>query len=237
MTTKAFLDERIAKLNLWQEVMLHRILIACDENGTLNADPTFIRDTLFPLKTDLRLAQVTNALVTLNSVGLIALEKNEHGTPTLLTVISDQERTLESKALLEKGRGEHKGVGININNINKHGENEGNEDEIEGTDITQTEVDTYRESFDAIEEQARKFGLNTSTGALEMAMELVAEYGLEWVLKAISLSVDTPKWTYVKGILKSAKERGGIEKKKRKGKWFSNDDFDPSALEKWGGSL
>lgn len=84
-------------------------------------------------------------------------------------------------------------------------------------DVTQEEAETYRRNWQAIEDQARKFGLSTSTGALEMAAELANEYSLDWVLKAIAECVDVPYWRYVKAVLKASKERDsapGAAKKK-----------------------
>lgn len=235
MTTEAFKDKRLNDLNSWQETFFHRILIACDDDGRLNADPSFIKTALFPLKTDLRVSQVANALTTLNSVGLITLEKDNQGHPTSLTVSRDlTTRTHEREIFPADGRrggaGGTTGRYLNINKLNDEG-NEGYEtrkdelgdkpswenEDADNLDVTQEEAETYRRNWQAIEDQARKFGLSTSTGALEMAAELANEYSLDWVLKAIAECVDVPYWRYVKAVLKASKERDsapGVAKKK-----------------------
>ena len=259
MTTEAFKDKRLNDLNSWQETFFHRILIACDDDGRLNADPSFIKTALFPLKTDLRVSQVANALTTLNSVGLIALEKDSQGHPSSLTVSRDlTTRTHESEIFSADGRrggaGGTMGRYLNINKLNDDG-NEGYEtrkDELgdkpswenEDTDnlgVTQDEAETYRRNWEALEDQARKFGLSTSTGALEMAAEMANEYSLGWVLKAIAECVDVPHWRYVKAVLKASKERGsapGAAKKNsgKKSKWFADRDIEAEkkAAERWG---
>lgn len=252
MTRKAFRDERIDRLNSWQEAMFHRILIACNDDGTLNADPAYIRLTLFPLKSDLRIAQVANALTTLDSVGLIALDKDAHGHPTKLTVSRDLILMTDKPSTSGRGGGCGGGDGY-INNLNNQGENEGYEarkDELgdkpswdtgdtESLDVTQEEADSYREAFEAVEEAARKSGMNCSQNALDYAMGLVKEYGLDDVLKAVRQSFDTPKWRYVGGILRIARERGeavDAPKKPSKSKWFADRDIEAEkkAAEKWG---
>ena len=256
----AFRDERIDRLNSWQEALFHRILVACGEDGRLNADPSFIRSTLFPLKSDLRIAQVANALVTLDSVGLIALEKDIHGHPTSLTVSRDLTLMSDNENFSREGRrggaGGTTGTTDNlINYLNQRG-NEGNEgyetrkDELgdkpswdtwdtESLDITEQEAETYRQNFAAVEAQARDFGLTTSIGAMQKAMELVSEYGLDFVLKAIAECIDVPYWRYVKAVLKAAKERGGSpgdakKTEEKPNKWFNEEEFDPSIFEKCG---
>lgn len=254
----AFRDERIDRLNSWQETLFHRIVIACGEDGRLNADPSFIRSTLFPLKSDLRIAQVANALVTLDSVGLIVLEKDIHGHPTSLTVSRDLILMPDSENFSREGRrggaGGTTGTTDYLINYSTNGENEGYEarkDELgdkpswdtgdtESLDITEQEAETYRQNFAAVEAQARDFGLTTSIGAMQKAMELVSEYGLDFVLKAIAECIDVPYWRYVKAVLKAAKERGGSpgdakKTEEKPNKWFTEEDYDPDLLKKWAG--
>lgn len=105
--------------------------------------------------------------------------------------------------------------------------------------LTEAEADAYREKWETIEKQAKKYGLKSTYGALEMAVQLADEYGMEWLLKAIAKAVDVPKWAYVKGILKRAKQRGSIELPDREiaeeqNKWW-NPNADRSALDEWGG--
>ena len=259
MTTEAFKDKRLNDLNSWQETFFHRILIACDDDGRLNADPSFIKTALFPLKTDLRVSQVANALTTLNSVGLITLEKDNQGHPTSLTVSRDlTTRTHESASLIGGGRGCGDGGGYLINYINPKG-NDGYETrkdklgdkpswENEDTDnlvVTQEEADSYRKAFEAVEESARNSGLLCSQNALDYAMDLVREYGLDSVVKAINQSFDTPKWKYVAGILRIARERGEAvdapkKTEKKASKWYSSEtaaEAEKRAAEKWGESF
>ena len=52
------------------------------------------------------------------------------------------------------------------------------------------------------------------------ARDLAEEYSLEWLLRAIQTagaSRDTAKWTYVEGVLRNWKARGGPDVQKPKG--------------------
>ena len=199
---------------------------------------------------------MANALITLDSVGLIALDKDAHGHPTKLTVSRDLILTTGKPSTSGGGRGYGDGGGY-INYLNNQGENEGYEarkDELvdkpswdtgdtESLDVTQEEADGYREAFEAVEEAARKSGMNCSQNALDYAMSLVKEYGLDDVLKAVKQSFDTPKWRYVGGILRIARERGAAVDAPKKAKKSAIEAMNsgdihydgPNIAQWWGG--
>lgn len=103
--------------------------------------------------------------------------------------------------------------------------------------VTDAAADSYRENFLRVQDEAARFGLNTSPGAMDVAMELVSEYGVEWVLEAIRIAVDTPKWKYVKGVLRRAREQGAMRTEKKTSRRTVDQGETKSGkelLEKWG---
>jgi DnaD/phage-associated family protein len=60
---------------------------------------------------------------------------------------------------------------------------------------------------------ARDAGLPFFPRNIETARDLANEYGLEWLLEAIKRAADgkAQTWGYVKGILRSWKEHGGMD--------------------------
>lgn len=103
--------------------------------------------------------------------------------------------------------------------------------------VTQDEADRYRQDREAIEREALRFGLTASPGAIDMAMDLAAEYTAEWVVEAIRRSVDTPKWAYVKAILRRAKAKGSMDDDRPTSRRTVDQGESKSGkelLEKWG---
>ena len=225
----AFRDERIDQLNSWQETLYHRILIYVGDGDEMPADPTFVRNALFPLKRTLRTTQVDSALKALYSANLIGLGSKGPDSSTYLWIIRPEK---PYTPCVQFGGGEtSRRGGSKFINLNK----QGNEDEDgvtneEVTDkpnlgiaaefgITDEEVDRYRKAMEEIESVARDYGLSTSLGSLRYAMQLVADYDLETVKEAIEQCIDTPKWNYVTAVLRNSKSEGrkpGDAKKTKK---------------------
>lgn len=83
---------------------------------------------------------------------------------------------------------------------------------IYDNEISEEEVQRYRESITAIENAAKGIGLPFAAADCMMADQLMAEYSAEWVLAAIKRAQDRKRtWGMVKGILQSWKKKGGID--------------------------
>lgn len=239
----AFRDDRIDQLNSWQETLFHRILIYVGDGDEMPADPKFIRDTLFPLKHTLRTTQVDSALNALYSANLIGLGTRPDSRPYLWII-----RPLDADSLrtAQGGEGTRRGGKDNkyINNKGR-GENEDTDKANVGIadefGITDDEVEKHRKDIQAIEDEAKEYGLNTSIGSLRYAMSLANEYGTDEVISAIRQCIDTPKWRYVGAILRSAREEGrkpGDAPRKsttRGHENISEIDYSGTEISKWWG--
>ena len=241
----AFRDPRIDKLNSWQEALLHRILIYVGDGDEMCADPKFIRDTLLPLKQNLRTSQVDSALKALVSANLIGIIEKE-GRPYLWII--RPEKPYSGSDVRPGGETSRRGgKEYNIYNkgdIRKTEENEDTDKTKLGVSdefgITDEEVDKHRKTIDRIEREAAEYGLNSSVGSLRYAMTLVAEYGEEAVIEAIHQCIDIPKWNYVGGILRTARIEGrnpGDPPKRKRTREIINDDCEGTEINKWWGEL
>ncbi len=78
--------------------------------------------------------------------------------------------------------------------------------------VPDKEVLKYQEGIGAIEEAAKGIGLPFAATDFPRAERLMADYSLEWVLKAIErASLRNRTWGVVEGILKSWKSKGGMD--------------------------
>lgn len=210
------------------------------------ADTKYVRDSLFPLKHTIRVEQIDLALKVLEDANLIGLGDTDTGKRLWLI------RPERLNSVSSEGEGDYRGSRSSggreapiVSQKNTGSENGvadksklGIADEF---GITDSEVNSNREAWNAVESQARKYGLSTSIGAIEVAMDLVNQYGLEWVLEAIGECVDSPRWSYVKAILEKAKKRGSVGKKKlfgaRDKKNVDDIQYDGENISKWWGGL
>ena len=85
--------------------------------------------------------------------------------------------------------------------------------------LTAAEITAAIDRDNQIEGAARDVGLQVSAKAMLKARDLADQYGLDELLKAISASVDVPKWAYVEGILRN----GGVQDGNRNGRNASVD--------------
>lgn len=78
--------------------------------------------------------------------------------------------------------------------------------------VSDEEVRAYQDNLAAIEDVAKSIGLPFAAADCQVAEQLMAEYSAEWVLEAIKRAQDRNRtWGVVKGILRSWKDKGGID--------------------------
>lgn len=65
------LDSRINQLTWLEEALLYRLLVTSDDMGRFDARPEIIKSRLFPLKKDISLKTIDQALRRISTVGLI----------------------------------------------------------------------------------------------------------------------------------------------------------------------
>lgn len=105
----------------------------------------------------------------------------------------------------------HKPVPYSKLNKTKLNEEDGARDAFT---VTDEEAQAHREMIDRIEAKAKSYGLPFATGDIDKALDLAGEYTEEWLLAAIDRCSDRTNrnWGIVKGILRSWKEGGGMDK-------------------------
>lgn len=84
-----------------------------------------------------------------------------------------------------------------------------------GWELTEQEITESLNRDRAIEDACRDYGLPCEAGHMIHARDLADQYTLDWLLKAIEIggsNKQTASWRYVEGVLRKAKERGGIDK-------------------------
>lgn len=84
-----------------------------------------------------------------------------------------------------------------------------------GWGLTEQEIAESLNRDRAIEDACRDYGLPCEAGHMIHARDLADQYTLDWLLKAIEIggsNKQTASWRYVEGVLRKAKERGGIDK-------------------------
>ena len=78
--------------------------------------------------------------------------------------------------------------------------------------VSDEEVKQYRDNLAAIEDAAKGIGLPFAAADCQLAEQLMEEYSAGWVLEAIRRAQDRNRtWGVVKGILRSWKDKGGID--------------------------
>ena len=75
-------SDSIDSLNWFQEVLFYRLIVSCDDYGRFDGRISVIKNRLFPLKEDLTLKTVADAIQKLVSVGLVVLYEHD-GKPYL----------------------------------------------------------------------------------------------------------------------------------------------------------
>lgn len=78
---------------------------------------------------------------------------------------------------------------------------------------TATDILSYQQGMTQIEQTAQSIGLPLASADIDRAESLMADYGADWVCQAINRASLREKrsWGMVVGILKSWKQKGGID--------------------------
>lgn len=78
--------------------------------------------------------------------------------------------------------------------------------------VSDEELRQHQDNLAAIEDAAKGIGLPFAPSDLLMAEQLTADYSAQWVLEAIKRTQERNRtWGVVKGILRSWKDKGGID--------------------------
>lgn len=216
-------SDTLDQLNSFQETVFYRLIVNCDDYGRMDARPKVLAARLYPLK-DIRAEQIENALRALSSAGLVILYEVD-GKPFVQMKTWERHQQIRAKKSRYPSPDGAKTSSENTCNhmsadVSKCPRNpiqsnpvvvdtrtrEDNNDDDELLAIS----DTMNAAFDAAEGIGLKGGK-----AIENANRLAADYTAEWLLEAINRAAQGPKdawcWRYIEGILRSWKQKGGID--------------------------
>lgn len=193
-----------------------------------SAEPSDLKTTLYPLKRDLREAQLQSALNALTLAGMIAVYPDDAGHPylRLFTAASptshggdiggDEQQQQQRLLFVSQPSGINGETKENVpNSVLSTSEYE--DDTVKGNaellGVTERDVAETMERRNTIEHEARMSGLPVNPRAMLVAERLAAEYSLDWLITVIRRSYDAsrPSWSYVEASLANAKERGTID--------------------------
>lgn len=89
-------SDSIDNLSWFEEVLFYRLIVNCDDYGRYDGRPAIIKNKLFPLKENLTLKAVRDAINKLASAELVTLYEYE-GKPYLYLPTWDQHQTIRAK--------------------------------------------------------------------------------------------------------------------------------------------
>jgi len=89
-------SDSIDKLSWFEEVLFYRLMVSCDDYGRFDGRAAIIKNRLFPLKENLTLRAVTDAIKKLASAELVTLYEFE-GKPYLYLPTWDEHQTIRAK--------------------------------------------------------------------------------------------------------------------------------------------
>lgn len=194
-----------------------------------SAEPVDLKQTLYPLKCDLRENQVQSALAALTLAGMIAVYPDDAGHP-YLRLISAASPTSHGGDYRGGGGG-----GCSSNSVFSSSESNGEDGETITNPtnanpcwdtnnhgnaaylgLTSENIQASADRYQKVEEAANHYGLNASHGCVQDALELADAYSMDWLLKAMKLARDAKwKWKFVESQLARWKEDGGPDTSER----------------------
>ena len=89
-------SDSIDRLSWFEEVLFYRLIVNCDDFGRFDGRPAIIKNRLFPLKENLTIKAVSEAINTLASAELVTLYEFE-GKPYLYLPTWNEHQTIRAK--------------------------------------------------------------------------------------------------------------------------------------------
>ena len=90
-------SEEIDNLKWFEEVVFYRLIVNCDDFGRFDGRPSIIKSRLFPLKDNVTVKAIADALNTLVSIGLVRLYEYESRPYLYLPTWEKHQRLRNSK--------------------------------------------------------------------------------------------------------------------------------------------
>ena len=219
-------SDSLDKLTAFQENVFYRLIVNCDDFGRMDARPRILASRLYPLREDIRVKQLMDALQALSSAELVILYQVD-GKPFLQMRTWErhqQIRAKKSKYPAPENQPQKQMPKSDINcNQPKSDDYKCPRNPIQSNPIevvTRTREDDGDDLMqiarknDLVYQAADGIGLSGST-ALQHADRLIADYSPEWVLEAIQrtsrAAKDAWSWRYIEGILQRWKKAGSID--------------------------
>lgn len=230
--TDLFTRHSFESLSSWQQNLYFRILLYLSDSpcqALLGSDLPSIRCALYPLRNDVRDAQLQSALSALVIAGLIAIVQSDDGHQILSLTSADQlggdyrgddyyhhrYPTIIVSQPSDDNEEAKESVPSSFSSTGSQIQETGN---AELLGITEADITENLERQNEIVAEASASGLSTNSRALARAESLADLYSFEWLIEAIKVAYDCPKpsWIYVEGILRKWRDDGGPEESNRR---------------------
>lgn len=203
------------------EVFFYRLIVSCDDYGRMDARPAILRAKLFPLRVEMGLETVRDALAELAAIGCVRLYEVA-GRPYLcLPAWAGHQR-------IRTQRAKYPGPDEAADDVLPQPAADG------GAARPESETQSQSQSESISEAEAEGAGVRAELAAAataigmpfakkdaEIADELLRTYSREWVLEAIARAADGPSrtWRYIRGILGGWQATGGMDARGRPTAW------------------
>ncbi len=228
-------SETINNLDPFVEVFFYRLITQCDDYGRCDARPAILKSKLFPLR-NVRLDQIEEALQKLALEELATLYCVDGRPFVQLRGWSKHQRIRNSlkkypdppegqesiplRVAANRGGPPPESVSESESRIrnpesvsvSRPGEAA---EAFRGGFCSAADVKAYQENLDAVEDKAKSIGMAWAGADIAKAESLMAAYSAQWLLTAMDRAANGPtaarSWRYIEGILRSFKEKGGID--------------------------
>ena len=82
-------SDTIDGLSWFEEVLFYRLIVSCDDFGRFDGRPIIIKNKLFPLKENITVKSVSDAICKLSTVGLVILYSYEDKLSRYIATVDD----------------------------------------------------------------------------------------------------------------------------------------------------
>ena len=168
-------SDSIDSLNWFQEVLFYRLIVSCDDYGRFDGRTSVIKNRLFPLKEDLTLETVADAIQKLVSAGLVVLYEHD-GKPYLYLPTWTAHQNVRAK------RSKYPEPVIVCDNVNTSA-NRCNHDEDSGTQLQENvpviQSNTISESLSVSESESISESVSGGGDGARAGEEELAFIGLK----------------------------------------------------------
>ena len=212
-------SDTIDGLSWFEEVLFYRLIVNCDDFGRFDGRVAVIKNRLFPLKENLTLKTVSEAINRLASAGLVALYEFE-GKPYLHLPTWNEHQNVRAKRSKYPAPEDAVNTSEYICNHVQSSESICSRNPIQSNPNPNPNPNTNTESESApaydpavaavMTAYLNKINPSASQRSLDELSGYVEAMGKEVCLRAIDIALDAKKanWPYIRGILRRLQSQG-----------------------------